>query len=369
MRIGILDIDTKKETDGFGRKAKYPNIACGKIYGYHKLNGDQVIYPYNNERVDKLYISAIFTSTRPMLKRMLPYWEQRADEVIIGGTGVDDYSFKTRNITSLPPEIEAINHAPWTYEMYDIDYGIGFTIRGCHVGCDHCVVPKKEGIVEYRDSMVKDLINPRGRHLIIMNNNSFAHRDFYEDIEAIRYYNLSVHWDQANDITLLDDKLAKAITSVDYRGFDGKKLQLFFAFDQMVRKKIEPCTERSVEIDMMKAVKEGVKRLNDHGVPSHHLVFYLMIGFDTTEEEDLMRVDLLKSLGCEIYPMLYRDIYDGKVGVNKWGKPQPFHVRALRDWINSFKYRKIPFTEFKRRAKHLIQRQNEERQIDMFEGA
>jgi hypothetical protein len=60
VRVGILDIDTKKEKDGFGRNAKYPNIACGKIYGYHKLQGDEIIYPYKDEKVDKLYISVIF---------------------------------------------------------------------------------------------------------------------------------------------------------------------------------------------------------------------------------------------------------------------------------------------------------------------
>lgn len=174
MRIGILDIDTKKETDGFGRKAKYPNIACGKIYGYHKMRGDEIIYPYNGEKVDRLYISTIFTNTRPMIKKMMPYWEQRAEEILIGGTGWDDYTKAPYTITELPPEIAAVPHYPWTYEMYDIDYGIGFTTRGCHVGCAFCVVPKKEGREEYRETRVTDLINPRGKHIILMNNNSLA---------------------------------------------------------------------------------------------------------------------------------------------------------------------------------------------------
>jgi hypothetical protein len=206
VRVGILDIDTKKETNGFGRKSKYPNIACGKIYGYHKLNGDEVIYPYNGEKVDRLYISTIFTNTRPMIKRMLPYWEQRADEILIGGTGWDDYTKAPYTITELPPEIADIPHYPWTYEMYDIDYGIGFSTRGCHVGCAFCVVPKKEGREEYRETRVRDLINPRGKHLILMNNNSLAHKDFFEDVAEIKEHGLSIHWDQANDITLVTPK-------------------------------------------------------------------------------------------------------------------------------------------------------------------
>lgn len=365
MRVGILDIDTKKETDGFGRKAKYPNIACGKIYGYHKLNGDEVIYPYNSEKVDKLYISTIFTNTQPMIKRNLPYWKTRADEIVIGGTGWDDYTKAPYDITELPPEIEAIPHMKWTYEMYDIDYGIGFSTRGCHVGCAFCVVPKKEGMVEYRDTTVTDLINPRSKHLILMNNNSLAHKDFYEDIAEIKEHNLSIHWDQANDITLVNPKVAEALASVNYRGFDAKKKQLFFAFDLMIRKKIDPDQGNTIAYDMMKEVPNRVKMLQEFGIPPHHLVFYMLIGYNTTEEEDLIRVECLKSLGCEIYPMLFRDL-NGKVGIDGQGNPQPFHVRALRDWINSGVYRNTEFKDFDRRERHKKQREHQEMQIAMF---
>ncbi len=365
MKIGILDIDTKKETDQFGRKTKYPNIACGKIYGYHKLNGDEIFYPYNNEKVDRLYISTIFTSTRPMIKRMMPLWEQRAKEILIGGTGWDDYTRAPYTVTELPPEIAAISHVPWTYEMYNIDYGIGFTTRGCHVGCAFCVVPKKEGLQEYREMQVKDLINPKGNHLILMNNNSFAHRDFMNDVEQILFYDLSIHWDQANDITLVTPEIAKAISKVNYRGFNGKKKQLFFAFDLITKKKIDPETGGTVTYDMMKIVPDKVRLLNEFGIPSHHLVFYMLIGFNTSEEQDLARVDCLRELGCEIYPMLFRDL-NGKIGVDGSGNTQPFHVRALRDWINSGVYRKSNFKDFTRREQHKIQREKKEMQLTLF---
>lgn len=356
MRIGILDIDAEKKRDNRGEKRKYPNIACGKIYGYHKLQGDEIIYPWNCEKVDKLYISVIFTNTRQMIKRNLPYWETIAKEIVIGGTGWDDYTKAPYTITELPPEIEAVPHMKWTYEMYDIDYGIGFSTRGCHVGCAFCVVPKKEGLVEYRETRVTDLINPRSKHIILMNNNSLAHKDFYEDIAEITQHGLSVHWDQANDITLVDSKVAEALSKVNYRGFDGEKKQLYFAFDLMVRKKIDPETGGTVTYDMMKVVPEKVKMLQDAGIPPGHLVFYMLLGYNTTEEQDLQRVECLKSLGCEIYPMLFRDL-NGKIGVDGNGKKQPFHSRAMRDWLNprSGLYRNTPFHEFDRREKFLKQ--------------
>lgn len=368
MRIGILDIDTKVDTERgnqFGRKSRYPNIACGKIYGYHKLCGDEVIYPWNYEKVDRLYVSMIFTSTRPTIQRLLPLWEHRASEILIGGTGWDDYSKQPYSITQLPPEIEAVPHYPWTYEMYDIDYGIGFTTRGCHVGCSFCVVPKKEGLQEYRETTVADLINPRGKHLILMNNNSLAHKDFFQDITEIRERGLSIHWDQANDITLVTPAVAAALASVNYRGFDGKRKQLFFAFDQMIKKKIDPETGATVTYDMMQVVPEKVRLLQEYGIPPRHLIFYMLIGFNTSEEQDLDRVNCLKSLGCEIYPMLFRDL-NGRAGVDGNGRKQPFHVRALRDWVNSGVYRNTPFKEFDRRGKHLQQRQAEECQMSLF---
>lgn len=368
MRIGILDIDTKVDTDRgnqFGRKSRYPNIACGKIYGYHKLQGDEIIYPYHGERVDRLYISTIFTSTRQMLKRMLPYWEQRAKEVIIGGTGWDDYSRQPYTITELPPEIEAVPHYPWTYEMYDIDYGIGFTTRGCHVGCAFCVVPKKEGLSEYRETRVKDLINPRSKHMVLMNNNSLAHKEFFQDIEEIKEHGLSIHWDQANDITLVTPKVAEALASVDYRGFNSKDKHLFFAFDQLVKKKIDPEHGGLVTYDMMKVVPEKVRMMKEYGISPSHLNFYMLLGYNTTEEEDLARVYLLKDLGCDIHPMLFQDL-NGRPKVDGYGKPQQPHSSAIRDWVKSYKYRSIPLHDFTKYQKRKQKYEREQQQLSLF---
>ncbi|MFK7695383.1 hypothetical protein [Paenibacillus sp. HJGM_3] len=346
MKVGILDIDSQMKRDNRGEKRKYPNIACGKIYGFHKSRGDVVVYPWKDTPVDRLYISTIFTNSRATIEKNLWVYELFADEVIIGGTGWDDYSVKPWKISRLPPEIEAFDEPHWTYEMYDLDYGIGFSTRGCHVGCSFCVVPKKEGLVEYRDSTVEKLLNPRSKHLVLMNNNSFAHHDFMEDIEQIKHYNLSIHWDQANDITLVTPEIADALRSVNYRSFDGRKKELFFAFDLMVKRKRDK-TGEMVSYDMLKVVPEKVRMLKESGIRPSHLKFYMLIGFNTTEEEDLARVECLKSLGCEIYPMLYRDL-TGKIGVDATGKPQSFHVRPMRDWIHTGLYRKQSLHDFDR---------------------
>lgn len=403
VRIGILDIDSQMKRDNRGIKRKYPNIACGKIYGYHKAQGHEVIYPWNGQRVDRLYISTIFTNSRPAILRQMQIYETLAKEVWIGGTGWDDYSKKPYKITKLPPEIEGFDDPQSTYEMYDIDYGIGFSTRGCHVGCSFCVVPKKEGLKEYRDMPVERLINPRSKHLVLMNNNSFAHHDFMEDIEQIKHYGLSIHWDQANDITLVTPDIAKGLSEVNYRSFDGKHKELFFAFDLLKKRKridletaatpvldeigfkrydgfiISPDgtkiaahkgpneTKITVEYDMLKVIPEKVGLLTEYGIKPKHLRFYMLIGYNSTEEEDLQRVECLKSLGCEIYPMVYRDL-TGRIGVDGSGKPQSPHVRALRDWLNpkTGLYRTQPFEQFTRRALRFQQCEEAERQLLLF---
>lgn len=353
MRVGILDIDTKKEKLGHGKYDKFPNLACGKIYGYHKQLGDEVIYPYKGERVDILYISTVFSWTKRHIPKIIDTYKHVAKEIIVGGTGWD-----WRN--KLPGEIEAVDHK-WTYEMYGIDYGIGFTIRGCHVGCSFCVVPRKEGIKEYRVATIEQLINPKSNHIVLLNNNSLADVGFFDDVQEIKERGLTVNWNQANDITLVESKHAAALASVDYRNFARTNKMLHFACDQMIKRKRNPVTREFVHYDMLKVVPEKVRLLNDHGIPARHLTFYMQIGFDTTLDEDLARFHMLNDLGCNVYAMMFRDL-NGKVGVDGKGNRQSSHVKPLRDWINGYAFRNVKFENFDRYKKAL----EDERQISLF---
>lgn len=61
MNIGIIDADL------IGRKNhRFPNLACEKISGYHKSQGDNVILKtdYKNlDQFDKVFVSKVFTDT------------------------------------------------------------------------------------------------------------------------------------------------------------------------------------------------------------------------------------------------------------------------------------------------------------------
>lgn len=373
MKVGILDIDTKKEEDNKRQVKKFPNIACGKIYGYHKMQGHEVIHPWNGEKVDKLYVSTIFSWSTTLIKRMIPVWERVAKEIIIGGSGWDAYP---NAVTQLPPEIEKVD-PNWTYELYDINYGIGFTVRGCHVGCGFCMVWRKEGLKEYRVSHIEKLINPRTNHLILLNNNSFADVGFFEDVEEIKERKLSVNWNQANDITILTPKHAEALQGVNFTNFNHTEKTLYFAFDQMIKTKIVEVDENNptysslkyipsdamkitklntppgevekvrVSFDMLKVVKNKIEMLEEYGIRKRKLSFYTLIGYDTTLENDLERFALLQQYDSNVYAMKFRDL-TGKVDVDGRGEKQAFHVKPFQAWVNGKAFRNVPFFEFDR---------------------
>lgn len=93
------------------------------------------------------------------------------------------------------------------------------------------------------------------------------------------------------------------------------------------------------------------------------------LGYNTEEEEDVARVELLHSLGCDIHPMLFRDL-NGRVNVDGYGKPQRPHSSSVRDWVKSYLYKTIPLHEFtkyqKRMEKYEAEKELEAIRQDLF---
>lgn len=62
MRIAIIDADL------VGRKKhRFPNLACMKLSGYYKAQGDEVILKIDYEsldEIDRIYLSKVFTDTK-----------------------------------------------------------------------------------------------------------------------------------------------------------------------------------------------------------------------------------------------------------------------------------------------------------------
>ena len=277
MKVAVLDVDSK-----------IPNLALMKISQWHKLNGDDVEHymPLAHHLYDKVYASKIFNFSDG---------SDIQDDMITGGTGID---LKI----SLPPKMDTMTP---DYSLYNYPHIIGFTQRGCRFKCEFCVVPQKEG-KPWSANTIDELWTQRdSKFLILLDNDFFGNPDWEERIEEMKEYDLRVNFSQGLNIRIISERQAQALASVNFRNINDNSKQVTFAWDQIKDEKV---------------IKRGFKRVTDAGIKPYQMQFYVLIGFDTTPEEDLHRVMMLKDWGCDPYAMPY-------------DKSDPYQKKFVR-WVN-----------------------------------
>ncbi len=271
MKICLINIDSK-----------IPNLALKKIEKYHLDKGDKVIW--NNElfinSVDKTYVSCIFTKNKNRINDYL-------NKAEIGGTGYDIHK-------ELPPEIEEIKPR----------INLGFTTRGCIRKCKFCVVPEKEGKIRIVGDLY-DLWDYKAKQIILLDNNILAVKEHFLKIcRQAQKENLTIEFNQGLDIRLLDKKVAEELKKI-------KLSELWFAWDNL-----------KDEED----VRKGIFILKEVGIKSFR--FYVIVGFDTTFEEDLYRFNTLKEITIKeklnIRPYCMR--HESHYGDNKY--------IIMAEWVN-----------------------------------
>lgn len=265
MQIGIFDIDST-----------IPNLALMKLSTFHKSKGDNVghYFPLKKYKYDKIYASTIFNY--PCVNKSLI----DADVMEIGGTGFDI----TKN---LPQEVE--KELP-DYTLYNFPHSIGFTMRGCRFNCKFCVVPQKEGRPKPFNT-IEEIWTNRNSNFIILLDNDFFGNPFWKDrIEEILKYNLKVNFNQGLNIRIITDEQAQALSKVNFTTLSGKSKYIHFAWDRFKDEKI---------------IDAGIKRVIAAGIKAERMAFYVLIGFDTTPEQDFYRVTKLKNFGCHPFVMPY----------------------------------------------------------------
>jgi hypothetical protein len=257
VKIGLIDIDSK-----------IPNIALMKLSAFHKQRGDDVEWwqgPLFHSQYDKVYASKVFDFTQ------MP---ELPEDVEVGGTG---YDLKK----ALPEEVEY--RCP-DYSLYpDCDYSIGFYTRGCHRKCKFCKVPEKEGDIRFHQR-IEGFENPKGKHWVFLDNNILAYTDCNSFLQYIIDQKLKVDFNQATDIRLVDEDKAKLLSRIKWTSFYR------FSFDW---------------VGMDKLIKEKVALLIESGLKAYKMFCFVLIGYNTTEEEDLYRVELLRSLKIDPFVMPY----------------------------------------------------------------
>jgi hypothetical protein len=248
--IGIVQLD-----------GSMVNLALMKIATYHKQQGDHIYwYTPIMPTPDKLYISRLFDFT--------PDFQYAPDcEVVKGGTGY-------AGVTQLPPEIDACNP---DYSLYpSADYSIQFFSRGCIRKCPFCKVPDFEGSIRPVKPMA---LNPQGKRIEIFDNNFFASPAWPEAIEWLKGAGKPVVFSQGIDARIFKPEHAEALNSLKH----FKQIKL--AWDDPKQ-------------DLRPQLQEVIRYIKPY-----KLMCYVLIGYWSTPEEDLYRVETLRALGIDPFVM------------------------------------------------------------------
>jgi len=257
------------------------NLALMKVSAYHKALGDTVTLNQPLQPCDKSYGSWLFGQKYPT--------------DVAGGPAVDP-TLRLNGFEDIKPD----------YDLYGLDYSLGYTWAYCPRKCPFCVVPKQnnpkvhKSIWTFHDSKFKKIC--------LLNNNTFTDPQWRETFEEIWDANAVVVYDNGYDCRLLDDEKADALKRTK---FDGS---IHFAWDLM---KDEGKVLQGLEI----AQRYGIKA-----------VVYVLVGFDTTIDEDIYRCQKIHDLGHDPYIMPY------KVA----GQKATRQTRAFKRFIDCRYYRQYP---------------------------
>ncbi len=257
MKIGLFDIESK-----------YHNLALMKISAWHKSFGDrtEMYNPLMKKTYDRVYVSKIF-SKKNIEEGYIP------EDSIIGGSGHD------LKIV-LPYDME---HFMPDYSLYDLNYSIGFTTRGCIRNCGFCIVRQKEGNIK-EHAKVEEFLNPKSNVVVLLDNNFLALPSHIKKLQKYIDKGWRMDFNQGLDIRLVNVENAGLLARVRHYK------QIHFAWDFM---------------QYEKQVKEGLKILFKVGISPRKIMVFILCNYDTTFEEDMYRYNELNNLNVTPYIMIY----------------------------------------------------------------
>lgn len=332
--IGLIDIDSK-----------IPNLALMKISAYYKSLGEEVkLYSspgcYQKQiknicdirkmaeqiekECDRIYASSVFTRSQPVIDILK---ETCGAKIEFGGTGsYEPHKTLSDEIEKIKPDYDLYTPEEIAIRMTGIgtkehklkkateivNAGHGFTSRGCIRACPFCMVPKCEG--KFRQiAEISDFLNPKSNILVLHDNNLTADPDCIKKLNEIRDRKLVVDINQGCDIRLMTDEIANAMSEVKHLR------SLHYAWDLM---------------GFEEQVTDGIKTLSKYIKPYRHMCF-MLVGFNTSYEEDEYRMHKLVELGVDPFVMIYNE-----------NEKNDLRLKHFARWVNSRIYKKCKFEEY-----------------------
>lgn len=287
MKIGLIDVDGHN----------FPNLALMKISAWHKAAGDEVDWysPLTawQHPPDLVYMSKVFTFT--------PDYQHpvNAGKIIKGGTGY----FYPDGGESLPGEIEHIYPDYSLYPELTKNTAYGFLTRGCPRGCNFCIVEKKEGRCSKKAADLSEFWRGQ-KNIVLMDPNMFACRDWKELSQQLIDSKAWIDFSQGCDIRIMTEEKAEYIKQM--------KIKLIhFAWDKH--------EEGNIIIPKLREFKQIT------GWDRRKMTVYVLVNFDTTIEQDLERIYVIRELGYWPYVMVFE----------KDKLPRGHVIRRLQRWVNN----------------------------------
>lgn len=290
MDVKLVDIDSK-----------IPNLALMQISAWHKQNGDNV--GFDVDYPDLVYISCVFDKNAETARGVVTMFPE--SRCIVGGSGVDLTLKIPEPMQKMYPD----------YSIYPQNKkSIGFTTRGCIRNCGFCVVPKKEGKL-CRWQHISEFHNPEFKSVICLDNNIGADKEwFFENTDFIIENNLKWNPIQGMDIRILTEDVAERLNETKIDGC------VHFAFDNMKDEK---------------AVLDGISMLKNVGLNLKQKVqFYVLVGYNTSTEEDIYRCNLLKRNGTNAFVMQYSKNKMTRKIAHWANRKQLYWSCSIEDYLN-----------------------------------
>lgn len=298
MRIGLIDVDL--ESRG---KCTFPNLALMKIAAYHKQLGDQVKwYDQHDWEYDIVYVSKVFSDeytkdyTTPI----------HAKKIVRGGSG---YAIKVVNGVEvydkskdpdLPCEIEHQFPYYQIYRRFGIkDTAYGFLTKGCPRGCNFCHVKDMQGKRVYAASTLSEFWKGQ-KNIVLLDPNLTAAPNCVELLNELAQSGAYVDFSQGLDIRLLTIRKIEALNNVKYK-------MIHFAWD-------DPNDDLR---ERFSCLSKHLKKCDRSRVSA-----YCLTNFNSTHEQDIMRIMHLRSCNIQPYVMVYRKA------------TAPTATRRLQRWCN-----------------------------------
>lgn len=297
LRIGLIDVDA--ESRG---KVTFPNLSLMKISAFHKKRGDHVEWykPLISGHMDIVYMSKVFGN------EYTKDYEYPIDSTFIvkGGSGyaisiIDGREVYDKDLDK--PLHPAVDHIMPDYGLYGItDTAYGFLTKGCPRACTFCHVAKMQGRRVWHNSQLDEWWDGQ-KNIVLLDPNITASPRFNEYMSMLEHSGSWVDFSQGLDLRLMDEKKIEALNRVKWK-------RIHFAWDN-------PGDDMMPKLKM---VMDGLTRANRRTI-----TVYILTNFNSTHEQDLMRVMAVREAGAQPDVRIYR-------------KPTaPKITRQLARWVNA----------------------------------